>query len=504
MKTEEKIPNVFISYSHDTPAHKRWVADIASKLLNNGVNVLLDQWELSLGDDLIKFMEHSLTNADRVLMICSEPYVKKADEGKGGVGYEAMIVTGELVRDLGTSKFIPIIRQESKDIILPKSMSTRYYVNLSEGQDFGKQFDQLLRELHQIPTGSKPPLGKNPFAKKPSGEEIPIDNNNFSLDIPNISKIDKDISGIYKIALNIARKGDIVAWRKIIRQAKQLIPAKINEWRKIQDSNPPKKNEDLSAIVLSGIAPYAPLFTIALAGVESGREKFNNQIAILDEVYNPRDWNYAGLTILGDFPDTSAYIYHCLHGAICLGTDQIDIAIKFALSKTKTKYDSEYLPVISDHKLTGWPSTLGGDCKIAWNFIRVLPEKWTWLNKLFGDLYEYQIYLCAYYLLLNILEFVTYITAGKEKILVEKQKIALDVPLSFFREQEEVLQKSYQLLLNDSTQLKNVWRNFNIEDSKVKELWPRWIFHMRQWLNEVHMYGYSRHIIHKNLFKDLV
>lgn len=168
MNIEKKVPKVFISYSHDTTAHKKWVSEIASKLRMNGIEVLLDQWELSLGDDLIKFIEHSLTMADRVLMVCTELYVRKADEGKGGVGYEAMIVTGELIRDLGSSKFIPIVRQKGKVPILPKSMSTRYYVNLSEGQNFNKQFDQLLRALHQVPANLKPPLGKNPFAKKTS------------------------------------------------------------------------------------------------------------------------------------------------------------------------------------------------------------------------------------------------------------------------------------------------------------------------------------------------
>jgi hypothetical protein len=32
-------------------------------------------------------MEQSVGWADRVLMICTETYVRKADEGKGGVGY---------------------------------------------------------------------------------------------------------------------------------------------------------------------------------------------------------------------------------------------------------------------------------------------------------------------------------------------------------------------------------------------------------------------------------
>lgn len=64
--------------------------------MNNGVDVILDQWELEPGDDVPKFMEQSVRRANKVLMICTEPYVRKADDGKGGVGYESMIVTGEL------------------------------------------------------------------------------------------------------------------------------------------------------------------------------------------------------------------------------------------------------------------------------------------------------------------------------------------------------------------------------------------------------------------------
>ena len=107
---EKDTPRVFVSYSHDSPDHKKWVAELAAKLLHNGVDVILDQWDLRYGDDVPKFMEKGVREADRVLMICSEPYVHKANEGQGGVGYEAMIVTGELVRDMGSSKFIPIIK----------------------------------------------------------------------------------------------------------------------------------------------------------------------------------------------------------------------------------------------------------------------------------------------------------------------------------------------------------------------------------------------------------
>lgn len=503
MDSGEKVPKVFISYSHDTAEHKRWVGEFASKLIKNGIEVSLDQWDLSLGDDVTKYMEHSLTNADRVLMICTEPYIIKADEGKGGVGYEAMIVTGELVRNLGTSKFIPIIRQANNETKLPKSMSTRYYINFSEGQNLDEQFEILLRELHNVPAKLKPPLGRNPFSAVLLKKESTIGSDGQIAPIPDIIKIDKDILEIYRIALDIARKGDLVAWRKIIWQAKQSIPKKISEWRAIQDSKPPKTMEELPTLVLTGVSPYAPLFVIALAAVESGREKFNNQISILEDILNPREWNYAGFTILADFPDTSAYIYHLLHGAICLATGQIDVAVRFARSKIKTKYDSTSTPVFKYHRITGWPPTLGGDCIMAWKFIRVLPEKWGWLNELFGDLYDYQSYLCSYYLLLNILEFVDCIVTGNEQMLLDDKRITLEIPLTFLTEKHEILRKGYSLLLNDSDQLKNIWSIYNINDSKLKELWPRWVYHMKQWLNEVRMWGHSQRLIHQDLFNDL-
>ncbi len=43
---------VFISYSHDNDEHKSWVMQVATRLRHNGVDVILDQWNLKLGQDL--------------------------------------------------------------------------------------------------------------------------------------------------------------------------------------------------------------------------------------------------------------------------------------------------------------------------------------------------------------------------------------------------------------------------------------------------------------------
>ena len=77
-------PKVFVSYSHDNQPHKDWVLALATRLVANGVDVVLDQWDLTLGSDLARFMETGLTAAQRVLAVCSDPYVEKANARKRG------------------------------------------------------------------------------------------------------------------------------------------------------------------------------------------------------------------------------------------------------------------------------------------------------------------------------------------------------------------------------------------------------------------------------------
>jgi hypothetical protein len=106
-----KIPKVFISYSHDSQEHKKWVLDLATRLRNNGVDAIIDQWELKPGADLSHFMETYLSNSDYTVIVCTDKYVKKANSGSGGVGYEKMIITSELLSDINSNKIIPIIKQ---------------------------------------------------------------------------------------------------------------------------------------------------------------------------------------------------------------------------------------------------------------------------------------------------------------------------------------------------------------------------------------------------------
>ncbi len=162
----EDTPKVFISYSHDNDEHKDWVYKLACKLVDNGIETTLDQWELALGSNLPKFMEKGLTTTDRVLVICTENYIDKANDGIGGVGYEKTILTAELIQNQDSKKFIPIVRNVERQIKTPTCLAGRLYIDFSNDEAFDNSFKQLLHEIHGVPLKPKPKLGKNPFVEE--------------------------------------------------------------------------------------------------------------------------------------------------------------------------------------------------------------------------------------------------------------------------------------------------------------------------------------------------
>lgn len=160
-------PKAFISYSHDSPAHKDWVLKLASDLRAKGVDVVLDQWDLVAGQDVSLFMQKGISEADRVIMICSSAYVAKSERGLGGAGYERLIVTAEVVNSIDTIKFIPILRGANRSRKTPSFLGPRLYIDFENDSEYDLKLIELAREIHGAPATSKPPLGPNPFSGTP-------------------------------------------------------------------------------------------------------------------------------------------------------------------------------------------------------------------------------------------------------------------------------------------------------------------------------------------------
>lgn len=155
---DASCPIVFISYSWDGDEHKRWVKDFADQLLSDGINVVVDQYDLSLGDRLPQFMEQSITDADYVLIICTPLYKEKADKRTGGVGYEGHIISDELFNHHNERKFIPVLRRGTFETALPKFCAGKLSIDLSETPFSQEQYHDLLTTI--FGKKKKPAIGK--------------------------------------------------------------------------------------------------------------------------------------------------------------------------------------------------------------------------------------------------------------------------------------------------------------------------------------------------------
>lgn len=149
-------PKVFFSYSQDTAEHMQWVSDLGTKLRQNGVHTTFAQWDLIHNQDPTQFMESGVRDSDWVLVVCTDEYVRKANDGEGGVGYEPMIVTRRIVENFGDNKFIPIIRQTLWEDKTPEFLKERVYIDFTDDNQFDVKFEELLHERLLLPPLQKP------------------------------------------------------------------------------------------------------------------------------------------------------------------------------------------------------------------------------------------------------------------------------------------------------------------------------------------------------------
>ena len=84
---------------------------------------------------------------DRVLVICSDAYVKKADnDPHSGVGQERELMSLEFKNNNGTLKFIPVIRDNSQNR-LPRCLGNRLWIDFNSDDNFDHNVQSLVIEL---------------------------------------------------------------------------------------------------------------------------------------------------------------------------------------------------------------------------------------------------------------------------------------------------------------------------------------------------------------------
>ena len=137
---------IFVAYSHDSEEHKKWVKKFADDLSTLGdFEVLLDQY-LPKGFSLTRFMEIGLENADKVLIIGTPQYKQKSEAGKGAA-FEGSIISTELMKDIDSTKFYPILRAGTFETSFPVILQGRVGDDLSNDADYEKKLQIVVNSI---------------------------------------------------------------------------------------------------------------------------------------------------------------------------------------------------------------------------------------------------------------------------------------------------------------------------------------------------------------------
>ena len=465
---------VFISYSWDSKEHKAWVAKLATSLQSQGISVILDQWDTDFGDDLATFMERSVIDSDRVLLICTDEYVRKADGGKGGVAYEKMIVTTELVNNVGSKKFVPIIRHGTGEQVTPAFLGVRKYADFRQDETYDADITELVESLKK--TGS--------VKDKPQLQPVPKTAIAATIDIEaNIAE--RGPVEVYKIALSLVQAQDMIEWRKFVQKMKASFKPALLNWRVKYDAAPPQQFDKLRLAVDEAIEAIAPTIMAALAGIESQNPKFTDQRALFDEFLHPHDWNQAGFRVLANLPHALGLVYQALHGAVCMHTSQPETALNLAMMSVQFSQSHETRsPLWKNHELVGWCGTIGDSCIDNWAYLAGAFEKWPWLSEIFGTVEEYKISLISYYMLLNFVEFSQKLSAMRKKF-AGNSDLMLDVPILYSVEDHRLCDRALSRITKHSAIFDKILVDWKITHEEAKENWPHWITVCNNWLSKI-------------------
>ncbi len=163
-----RVPRVFISYAHDSDAHREQVRDLWIFLRANGIDARIDRVAAEQRQDWTLWMERHVAEADHILVVGSPAYKKRAsheaDPGEGrGVQYEARLIRNLFYDDQSApQRFLPVVLpgggRENLPTFLTPAIATVYEVSAFavEGAE------PLLRVLLGRPAEVEPALGAAP------------------------------------------------------------------------------------------------------------------------------------------------------------------------------------------------------------------------------------------------------------------------------------------------------------------------------------------------------
>lgn len=237
---EGQAKRAFISYAWETRDHRQWVKELAVRLRLDGVDVILDQWALSPGDQLPEFMESSVRTSDAVLVICTPIFSGKSDARAGGVGYEGSVITAEILSGAARRKFIPLLRRGEWKEAAPSWLLGSVYLNFRNDADqLEESYSELLVTLHGRREVA-PPVGSPRFPTE-HRRELPVANGDQQLERRNVGDLNNPAwPHVWKTLMDANPHDSDLAHlgRRWLLQNSQDNPSWTFVWKTLMDANP--------------------------------------------------------------------------------------------------------------------------------------------------------------------------------------------------------------------------------------------------------------------------
>ena len=135
------LPTVFISYSHDTPAHVARVQFLAAQLKEGDVHCEIDTSQISPPQGWPLWMQEQIERSDFVIVVCTATYAGRFTgletlPGRGkGVRWEGRLINQCLYESAENHRFIPVVfsRHDLNHIPLVLKGATHYDVSTVDG-----------------------------------------------------------------------------------------------------------------------------------------------------------------------------------------------------------------------------------------------------------------------------------------------------------------------------------------------------------------------------------
>jgi len=142
---------VFISYSHDSAAHRQRVLGLSERLRADGIETMLDQYVNGApAEGWPRWMLDQLDAADAVLVVCTETYYRRfrghEQPGTGkGVDWEGALITQELYDSRSrTSRFVPVCFDAGDTRWIPEPLRAGSRFVLTSASVYSDLYDVLL------------------------------------------------------------------------------------------------------------------------------------------------------------------------------------------------------------------------------------------------------------------------------------------------------------------------------------------------------------------------